>query len=782
MKCIRFILNYRILLLILALVDAQLPAKAQRITVKQDGSGDFTIIQQAVDFSSNGDTVLVWPGIYYENVMIDQKSIVLGSLTLTTNDPDYASQTIIDGNQTGSCIYTYYCQEYTEVHGFTLQHGSGTSLGSNQRWGGGIFFFNSSGAAKNCIIKNNLVPGQGGGISVLDSQVELAGNLIKENHSFLGGGGIYILGSAIFDSSFRNNIYLNYSASGCDIYIVTGHSPAPIQVIVDTFTVQNPDWYYLLATSGLGIPNDEVTCDIQHGKIDPVNDDLFVSTEGDDKNSGLSSDNPLKTIGYALSKIVSDSLHQNTIHLANGIYSFEDGEKFPLNLRSFVSISGQERDSSILDASNVIYHLRGNINTNNFSITNLTIRNGNGDLNSTHEMGSFIFVENHNIRFENLLFTENTGNTGSCGTINLSDNVLLKNVEFYHNHGGKALRVGMGYSLVGLPLNNPDTVQVIQSIFRGNDLDNDSVLATGGGAVVIGNDMVPDSNTCFFTSCLFTGHISDSVDAIGSISLSSHYGGQAFAINCTFADNTWNNPFGEGAPIAVTYGSKLHIYNSILYGNVPAEIYMYTIEDMDNYLDIHNSLLQGGLPGIKVYSPDNYITFDPSNLDTYPEWDTIEPYKYSLLEGSPCIDAGTLDFPPGITLPEFDLAGNPRVWGESVDMGAFEYGPWVAIKENPNSKFKIQNSKLLEVSPNPFTYGTYVSYELKEPGRLNISVYSISGMKVRSLVNNTGSVGDKGNFYWDGRDQNGQAFPSGVYFIRMTVDGKEVETVKAVRE
>jgi flagellar hook assembly protein FlgD len=89
---------------------------------------------------------------------------------------------------------------------------------------------------------------------------------------------------------------------------------------------------------------------------------------------------------------------------------------------------------------------------------------------------------------------------------------------------------------------------------------------------------------------------------------------------------------------------------------------------------------------------------------------------------------------------------------------------------------------LVEVSPNPFSYGTYISYELKESGRVDISVYSIIGMKVKTLANNTGSVGDKGKFYWDGNDQNGQALPAGAYILRMTVDDKVVEVVKVVRK
>jgi len=215
--------------------------------------------------------------------------------------------------------------------------------------------------------------------------------------------------------------------------------------------------------------------------------------------------------------------------------------------------------------------------------------------------------------------------------------------------------------------------------------------------------------------------------------------------------------------------------SQILYGS------SYYPEDTCE-LFIYNSLIEDGQEGILNLNPNDIFYYDPSNLGIDPLWDTASLYPYSLSESSPCINTGTLDLPPGIELPEYDLAGNPRVWGSSVDMGAYEYGPWVSVKENPNSTFNIQHSTLLKVSPNPFSYGTYVSYELKENGRVNISVYSISGMKVKTLVNNTGSVGDKGSFYWDGSDQNGQALPVGVYFIRMTMDGKEIETIKVVIE
>ncbi|MFO7614454.1 MAG: T9SS type A sorting domain-containing protein, partial [Bacteroidales bacterium] len=135
-----------------------------------------------------------------------------------------------------------------------------------------------------------------------------------------------------------------------------------------------------------------------------------------------------------------------------------------------------------------------------------------------------------------------------------------------------------------------------------------------------------------------------------------------------------------------------------------------------------------------------------------------------------------------IELSNIDLAGNPRVYGNSVDMGAYEHGPWVSLRDPPHSKFNIQHSKLLTVSPNPFRYGTYISYIIIEKGLLNISVYSLAGLKVKTLVSSQANPGDKGSFYWNGSDQNGQTLPAGIYLLRMTLDGKELETARAVKQ
>ena len=51
------------LLILMALLPCLIFAAT--LSVKQDGSGDYTVIQDALDAASPGDTVLVYPGRYF---------------------------------------------------------------------------------------------------------------------------------------------------------------------------------------------------------------------------------------------------------------------------------------------------------------------------------------------------------------------------------------------------------------------------------------------------------------------------------------------------------------------------------------------------------------------------------------------------------------------------------------------------------------------------------------------------------------------------------------------
>ena len=114
---------------------------AAKLTVKTDGTGHYTVIQTAINATSHGDTVLVYPGTYTENINFNGKKIVVGSLYLTTSDTSYISSTIIDGNNSGTVVTFDSGESSTAVlKGFTLTNGSG-SMEANQYKGGGIYIY-----------------------------------------------------------------------------------------------------------------------------------------------------------------------------------------------------------------------------------------------------------------------------------------------------------------------------------------------------------------------------------------------------------------------------------------------------------------------------------------------------------------------------------------------------------------------------------------------------------------------------------------------------------------
>ncbi len=131
--------------------------------------GDQPTIQAGIDNAINGDTVLVAPGIYYENINFKGKNIVVASHYVIDGDLSHINSTIIDGSEaqnadTASCVRFVSGEDSTAVlQGFTIRHGTGTHWIDPQfpswTWhsGGGVFIFQSSPTIKNNFIIDNHV-------------------------------------------------------------------------------------------------------------------------------------------------------------------------------------------------------------------------------------------------------------------------------------------------------------------------------------------------------------------------------------------------------------------------------------------------------------------------------------------------------------------------------------------------------------------------------------------------------------------------------------------------
>jgi len=176
---------------------------------------DYPAIQDAINASADGDTVIVRPGTYVENIDFVGKRITVGS-------DQGATGTTIDGSSSGSVV-TFQSGEGTDsvLVGFTLTNGKG--VGYPNYTGGGITCANSSSPT----ITNNIVAGNeavyGGGIDCTSSSSPtISNNNISWNTADFCGGGIYCEDSS--SPAIANNT-ITRNKDGGGIHCMSYSSP-----------------------------------------------------------------------------------------------------------------------------------------------------------------------------------------------------------------------------------------------------------------------------------------------------------------------------------------------------------------------------------------------------------------------------------------------------------------------------------------------------------------------------------------------------------------------------
>ncbi|HUQ79834.1 MAG TPA: right-handed parallel beta-helix repeat-containing protein [Gemmatimonadaceae bacterium] len=172
----------------------------------------FPSIQAAIDSAVPGDTVLVAPGRYYENIRYKGKGIVVASQFSRTRNAADIERTIIDGSRpahpdTGTVVRFTNQEDSTAVlEGFTITGGTGTIwLDAKDllyfREGGGILCELGSPTIRYNHIVNNMatstsknVKGDslrsagGGAIRCGYSEPTITNNVIRGNKGRYGGG------------------------------------------------------------------------------------------------------------------------------------------------------------------------------------------------------------------------------------------------------------------------------------------------------------------------------------------------------------------------------------------------------------------------------------------------------------------------------------------------------------------------------------------------------------------------------------------------------------------
>ena len=133
----------------------------------------------------------------------------------------------------------------------------------------------------------------------------------------------------------------------------------------------------------------------------------------------------------------------------------------------------------------------------------------------------------------------------------------------------------------------------------------------------------------------------------------------------------------------------------------------------------------------------------------------------------------------GIHPPADDIPG--RTIGTRIGVDAFVLAesyfgqPATAVAEDftadrPTAFVLSQNY------PNPFNSSTAIAFDLPRQGAVELTVYTIAGQQVATLVRGIRAAGHY-RITWDGRNDAGAALASGVYLYRLRI-GSQVETRK----
>ena len=320
------------------------------------------------------------------------------------------------------------------------------------------------------------------------------------------------------------NIYLNIaSLNGNDLYTSQNMY---INVAVDTFTVIEPDEFFVY-------PSGVFTISIQTGLIEQVSSDLYVDPLGSNSNSGLFSNEPLKTISYALLKIIPDPENPVSIFLSNGIYSYsQTGEIFPINCRNYISLIGTSEGNTIIDGEG-IREILICYDESELSIEDLTVTNSSG--------AGIKCLNSSSPHIENVIISSCSGNGIYCAD---NSNATILNAGISNN-----LNSGIHCSFSSPTLQNID-------IF-------DNIAELGGGLYCYEAEPILENILISGNSAEDGGGIycSDSMPILVDVTISGNSaaseGGGVYLDDCVVefeqCEINDNNSFDQGGGVYCTY-------------------------------------------------------------------------------------------------------------------------------------------------------------------------------------------------------------------------------------
>jgi parallel beta-helix repeat protein len=366
------------------------------------GPGNYTSIQSAIDNASDGDTIFVYNGTYYENIVIYKTINLIG---------ESKTGTIIDGNRSGDVVNV--TADHVKIKGFTIQkcgsllYDAGIELQSNytnisdniiqdNRFGMYLYYSNNN------TINSNLVQSNKFGVRVHRSNHNtVLSNKISLNKEY----GMHLGHS-------RNNTIENNSFFNDGLFIWNSY-----QNIISNNTINNKPLIYLEKESDRIIDNNTAG-----GQV------ILISCNNITiKNQELSN----TTIGIELWNTDNCSISCNNI---------------TMNLRGISLYSSS--DNNIISHNNILHNRKGvslfSSTNNTLSNNNITYNNYSGvfldssknntvsrnNLSSNKYEGIYLIVSSKNNVLDNIISNNSFGVWFDSSSSNIIDKNLILNNSY----------------------------------------------------------------------------------------------------------------------------------------------------------------------------------------------------------------------------------------------------------------------------------------------------------------------------------------------------------------
>src|SRR4030067_183410 len=262
-------------------------ANATTFTVNASGGGNYSRIQDAINASSNGDTILVKSGTYFENVKVNKKLTIRG-----------IGNPVVDAGGSGSAI-TLSANGIT-LEGFTAT-GSGYHYYDSPEAGIKVTSSNNTLSDNNASNNGNDINYYGYGITLRSSNNnKLSGNIMngnRENFNLDGDN----------DSDFDNHIDTSNLVDGRPIYYI-------IKVSDKTYdSSSNAGTFYCISCVNVTTKNLNLN---KNGK------GIYLWNTYQSKIQNVNASN--NTIGIYLSSSSNNTLNSdNASNSLTGIYLYE---------------------------------------------------------------------------------------------------------------------------------------------------------------------------------------------------------------------------------------------------------------------------------------------------------------------------------------------------------------------------------------------------------------------------------------------------------------------------